>query len=187
MRTLKLQVQMTVDGFIGGPNGEMDWMTFAWDQEVVDYVTNLIAPVDTIVLGRKLADGFIPHWAGIAADPESPEKSAGEFFTNTPKVVFSQTPPSPDWANTVVATGDLTDEITALKQQDGGDIIAYGGSSFVASLIKAGLIDAFHLFVNPVAIGQGLPIFNLLDSKQPLTLVKATPFACGIVVLHYKK
>ncbi len=178
---------MTVDGFIGGPAGEMDWMTFAWDQDMLDYITNLIAPVDTIVLGRKLAEGFIPHWAGIAADPESPEKTAGEFFTNTPKVVFSQSPASPDWANTVVASGDLTAEIKALKQQAGGDIIAYGGASFVGSLIQAGLIDELHLFVNPVALGQGLPIFNLLDSKQPLTLVKATPMACGIVVLHYKQ
>jgi dihydrofolate reductase len=67
MRKLKLQVQMTVDGFIAGPNGEMDWLTFNWDNELKEYVGALTEPVDSIVLGRKLAQGFIPHWA---ANPE---------------------------------------------------------------------------------------------------------------------
>jgi dihydrofolate reductase len=136
-------------------------------------------------LGRKLAEGFIPHWAGVAADPEHPEFTAGQKFTDTPKVVFTQTLEQSKWGNTVLATGGLVDEITALKQQDGQDIIAYGGAEFVSALIKEGLIDDYHLFINPAAIGDGRPIFQALESKQNLTLVKATSFACGIVILHY--
>jgi dihydrofolate reductase len=186
MRKLKLQVQMTIDGYIAGQNGEMDWLMFQWDDELKHYVDALTEPVDCIVLGRKLAQGFIPHWAGVAADPDNPEQESGRKFTDTPKVVFTQTLDTSEWNNTVLAKGDLADEITRLKQQDGGDIIAYGGANFVSNLIKHGLIDEFHLFINPAAIGNGMPIFQELDAKQNLILVKATPFACGIVVMHYE-
>ena len=186
MRKLKLQVQMSVDGYIAGPNSEMDWITFNWDDELKAYVTALTEPVDCLVLGRKLAEGFIPYWASVAANPDDPEHSAGIKFTDTPKVVFTKTLDASPWANTVLAKGDLVTEITALKQQAGSDLIAYGGATFVSGLIKHGLIDDFHLFINPAAIGNGLPIFQELDSQQTLTLVKATPFDCGIVVLHYQ-
>lgn len=185
MRRLKLQVQMTVDGFVAGPNGEMDFGVWDWDDALKEYVTDLLAPVDCIVLGRHLAEGFIPHWASVAADPSHPEYSAGRKFTDTPKVVFSRTLETSVWENTVLATGDLADEINARKAQPGQDIIAYGGATFVASLVKHNLIDDYHLFVNPAAIGRGLSIFSALEGKQALTLVKAIPFACGIVVLHY--
>ena len=185
MRKLKLQVQMTIDGYIAGPNGDMDWVTFNWDDELLKYTTNLTVSFDCIVLGRKLAQGFIPHWAAVAANPEDTEYTAGIKFTDTPKVVFSKTLNQSEWDNTVLAKGDLVDEITKLKQQDGKDIMVYGGATFVSSLIKHRLIDEFHLFVNPVAIGNGLPIFQELESKQHLTLLKSTAFSCGIVVLNY--
>ena len=186
MRKLKLQVQMTVDGYIAGPNGEMDWMTFNWDDGLKQYVTDITNPVDCIVLGRNLAEGFIPHWASVAADPENPEVAAGKKFTDTPKVVFTKTLDRSAWDNTILAKGDLVDEITTLKNQDGHDIIAYGGATFVSALIKHGLIDEYHLFVNPAAIGNGLPIFKELDGKQNLTLKKSEAFACGIVLLCYE-
>jgi dihydrofolate reductase len=179
MRKLKLQVQVSVDGYIGGPNGELDWATRDWDAELAKYVTELTAPVDCIVLGRKLAQGFIPYWAS------HPEQAGAEIFNNTKKVVFSRTLERVEWDNTVLANGELVEEITSLKIQDGKDIIAYGGAAFVSSLVKHGLVDEFHLFINPTAIGAGLNIFKELDSKQALTLVKSTAFSCGIVVLHY--
>jgi len=186
MRKLKLQVQMTVDGYIGGPNGEMDFLVRDWDDELKKYVTTITEQVDCIVLGRKLAEGFIPYWASVAADPANPELTAGKKFTNTPKVVFTRKLDRSEWDNTVLAKGSLADEINLLKRQDGKDIIAYGGATFLSSLIKERLIDEFHLFINPTAIGRGLSIFNELAFKQNLTLVKATPFDCGIVVLHYE-
>jgi dihydrofolate reductase len=93
---------------------------------------------------------------------------------------------SPSGNNTVLAKGDLVDEITKLKTQGGKDIIAYGGAAFVSALIKEGLIDEFHLFINPTAIGNGMAIFKELESRQNLALVKSASFDCGIVVLHYE-
>jgi dihydrofolate reductase len=186
MRKLKLQVQMSLDGYIAGPNGEMDWMVFDWDNGLKEYVKEITDPIDCIVLGRKLAEGFIPYWASVAANPDNPEFTAGQKFTDTPKVVFTKTLDKSTWNNTVLAKGDLVREITALKQREGKDIIAYGGAGFVSALIKHQLIDELHLFINPAAVGKGMPIFTELDSVQKLTLVKATPFDCGIVVLKYK-
>ncbi len=103
----------------------------------------------------------------------------------TPKVVFTKTPKKSQWPNTDIATGDLTDEITKLKSQDGKDIIVYGGS-FDSSLIRAGLIDEFHLFINPVAIGNGMTIFKDLKEIQKFNLVKSVAFDCGIIGLHYE-
>lgn len=185
MRKLKLQVQMTIDGYIAGPNGEMDWMTFNWDDELKQYVTEITEPVDCIILGRKLAEGFIPHWASVADDPENPEYASGKKFKDTPKVVFTKTLDHSNWQNTALAQGDLVDEVTQLKKQDGNDIIAYGGAIFVSALIKHGLIDEFHLFINPTAIGNGMPIFGELENKQNLRFVKSRPFDCGIVLLKY--
>ncbi len=103
-----------------------------------------------------------------------------------PKVVFTKTINKSRWVNTVIATGDLRDEITKLKSQDGGDIIVYGGVSLDASLIKVNLIDEFYLFVNPVAIGNGKAIFKDIDEIQKFTLIESKGFDCGLVLLHYE-
>jgi dihydrofolate reductase len=185
MRKLKLQVQMTVDGFIAGPNGEMDWMTFPWTDDISQYVTEITDPVDTIVLGRNLAQGFIPHWASVAANPDNPDFAAGRKFTDTPKVVFTKTLDQSPWENTVLAQGDLAQEINQLKQQDGKDIIAYGGAAFVSSLIRQRLIDEFHLFINPAALGNGMPIFREVGEKLNLTPQATILFACGITLMRF--
>ena len=177
MRKLKLQVQMSVDGYVAGINGEMDWTARNWDNELKKYVGEITEPVDCIVLGRKLAQGFIPHWAS------NPQEEGADKFNNTAKVVFTKTLDKSEWDHTILAKGDLVDEINKLKKQDGQDIIAYGGATFVSALIKHGLIDEFHLFINPTAIGSGMRIF---DGKQNLILVKSTAYDCGIVVLHYE-
>lgn len=180
-----MQVQTTVDGFIAGPDGAMDSMVWDWDDELKGYVEGLTASVDGILLGRKLAEGFIPYWAYVAAKPEHPEHASGVRFTDTPKVVFSRVLASSPWPGTEVAHGDLVEAIGALKVRPGGDLIVYGGADFVADLIAHDLIDDLHLFVNPVSIGQGLPIFGR-GGQCDLRLAAARPFACGIVVLHYR-
>lgn len=173
---------MSVDEFIAGPGGEMDWMTWNWDDKLKDYVNELMAPVDTILLGRKMAGGFISHWANVASDPNNPEYGFGKKMTDTPKVVFSKTLERSQWDNTEVVTGDLAEEIHKLKNRDGKDMIVYGGASFDSSLIKENLIDDYHLFINPAAIGNGMAIFT---DRKNLTLVKSVSFDCGIVVLQY--
>ena len=171
-----------MDGFISGPNGEMDWMTFNWDDEIKKYVTEITSNVDCIVLGRKLAQGFIPYWA---AQPAGEDPKGIEKMNDTKKVVFTKTLESSVWENTTLAKGDLTEEIVKLKNEPGNDIIAYGGGSFVSALIKYGLIDEFHLLVNPVALGTGMAIFKELDSTQKFVLEAARAFSCGIVLIKY--
>jgi dihydrofolate reductase len=104
----------------------------------------------------------------------------------TPKIVFTKTLNKSEWPNTEIATGDLKDEITKLKSQEGGDIIVYGGASFDSSLIKENLIDEFYLFINPVAIGNGKTIFKDLEEIRKLSLVEYIAFDSGTVLLHYE-
>ena len=178
---------MTVDGFVAGLNGEMDWMVWDTDPESEAYVNALTDASDTILLGRNMTDGFVNYWTDVVENkPESPEFAFAQKMVNTPKVVFTKTMDKSPWANTVLAKGDLVQEVTQLKEQAGKDLIVYGGATFVSALIKTGLIDEFHLVINPVAIGIGMPIFGELAGKLALTLVKAVPFDFGIVVLHYE-
>lgn len=177
---------MSVDGFIAGPNGEMDWMIWEWDDRLKAYVLELTRPADTIVLGRKLAEGFIPSWTSMLENPETADEFARKMV-DTPKIAFSKTMKSSEWKNTEIASGNLTEEITKLKKLQGNDIIAYGGGQFVSSLIKARLIDEFHLFVNPVALGSGMRIFGDLTNKQIVQLIGSKAFDCGITVLNYRR
>jgi dihydrofolate reductase len=186
LRKLKLQVQMSIDGYIAGPNGEMDWMVWNWDDKLKEYVNELTESVDSILLGRKMTEGFISYWSDVMTKLDNPEYAFAKKMIEIPKVVFTKTLNKSKWVNTDIATGDLTDEINKLKRQNSKDIIVYGGASFDSSLIKAGLIDEFHLFVNPAAIGNGLTIFKDLNEMQKFTLVKSIPFDCGIVLLHYE-
>ena len=184
---------MTVDGYIAGPNGEMDWMVLNSDWMVLNsddklkrYVFELTDTIDTIIMGRKMTDGFVSYWLDVMTKPDDPFYEFAKKMTETPKIVFTKTLEKSQWANTNIATGDLTDEIIKLKSQNCKDIVVYGGATFDSSLIKAGLIDEFHLFINPAAIGSGMAIFKDVNEVQKFTLVKSTPFECGIVELHYE-
>jgi len=179
MRKLKLQIQMTVDGYIAGPNGELNWVVWDWDDELKKYVTEITETVDCIVIGRKLAQGFIPYWAS------NPELEGADKMNNTVKVVFSKTLEKSEWNNAILAKGDLSEEINKLKKQEGKDIIAYGGAAFVSALIRHRLIDEFHFFINPVVLGDGMTIFKDIESRLNLTLIKSRSFDCGIVLLNY--
>ena len=132
MRKLKLQVQISVNGFVGGPNGELDWMTWDWDNKLKSYVSELTDTVDTILLGRKMTDGFISYWSIVLKDKNNPEYDAAKIFIDTPKVVFTKTLEKSEWVNTELAKGDIVEEVNDLKEQNGKDIIVYGGASFVS-------------------------------------------------------
>ncbi|GET26004.1 hypothetical protein NT017_23330 [Prolixibacter sp. NT017] len=136
-------------------------------------------------------EGFIAHWASASQNPKDPQFEFAKHITDTQKIVFTKTLDKSasipgGWDKTNIAEGDFVDAINILKKKKGKDIIVYGGATFVSSLIRAKLIDEFHLLINPVAIGGGLPIFKNLASKQTLTLVKSRAFDCGTVLLHYK-
>ena len=104
-RKLKLQVQISIDGYIAGPNGEMDFMTWNWGDDIKNYVTELTNSVDTIILGRKLAQGFIPHWLAATEDPKSPEFEFAKKMTEPRKIIFTRTLKSTDDPTWVRANG----------------------------------------------------------------------------------
>ena len=131
MRKLRLHVQMSIDGCIAGPNNEMDWLV--WDDNDIKYLNEITESVDTIIMGRKMVDEFIPYWTEVMNKPDDPWYAFAKKMIETPKVVFTKTLDKSDWPNTDIATGDFRDEITKLKNLDGGDIIVYGGASFDSS------------------------------------------------------
>lgn len=187
MRKLKLHVEISIDGCIAGPNNEMDWIDFSWNDKLREYEDGLHEPVDTILLGRKMTGEFISYWSDVLKRPEDKEYSFAKKMIDTPKIVFTKTLNKSEWPNTEIATGDLKEEITKLKSQEGGgDIIVYGGASFDSSLIKENLIDEYYLFVNPVVIGDGKTIFKDLKEIRKLSLVESIAFESGKVLLHYK-
>ena len=185
MRILKLQMQVSLDGFVGGPGGELDWMEWNWDDELNKYVTTLTESIDNILLGRKLAEEFIPYWTNAAGNSDHPEHAYAHNMVNRQKIVFSNTLTKSPWPNTRLANRNIVDEIDEIKQQKGKDIIVYGGAEFVSNLIKHKLVDEYHLFINPVVIGKGLTIFRQLEENLNLRLIASRSFDCGIVALHY--
>jgi dihydrofolate reductase len=183
MRKLKLQMQTSVDGFVASREGQLDFMVWDWDDELNRYVDQITEPVELILLGRVLAEGFIPTWKSrLEADPND---ASARKFVETPKIVFSRTLSESKWDNTTVAKGDLSDEVKRLKESTGGDIIAYGGGTFVSDLIRHNLIDEYNFFVNPAAISEGMTIFRQPGDKVRLKLENARAFDCGIVGLRY--
>jgi dihydrofolate reductase len=184
MRKLKLQMQITVDGFVAGPEGQLAWMTTeAGDERLIAFINHLTDTSDTILLGRKMTGGFVQYWEAITTKPDSPEYTFARKMVETPKVVFSRTVSQLPGKNVRVENGDVREAVDRLKRQAGKDIIVYGGASFVSSLIQAGLIDEFNFFVNPVAIGNGMRVFQ---AQMPLKLIASTAYPSGVVVNSYQ-
>jgi dihydrofolate reductase len=191
MRKLKLQVQVSVDGYIADTNGKTDWMVWNWGPEWIwdaalrRYFIGLKDTIDCVLLSRKMAEeGFIAHWAKTAEDAGNPQFPFAKKITDAHKVVFSKTLTRSVWASTTIAGGDLIAEVNKLKSREGKDIIVYGGATFASSLIEAGLIDEFYLFVNPTILGNGMSIFKS-PVKSTLSLISAESYDCGVAVLVY--
>ena len=181
MRKLKLQVQMTVDGFVAGPEGQLDWMTRNLDEGVIARITQLTDTSDTILLGRKMTVGFVNYWEAV--QPQSPEYVFARKMVDTPKVVFSKTLTRVAGKNVRVESGDLVQAVMHLKELRGKDIVVYGGATFVSALIEHDLIDELNIFVNPVAIGRGMQIFK---DRKALRSIGSTAYPSGVVINTYQ-
>jgi dihydrofolate reductase len=184
MRKLKLQMQLSVDGFVARPDGALDWMTWTMDDKLKQFIHSLTDSSDTILLGRKMTEGFVSHWENVVNNkPGSPEFSLAKKMVDTPKIVFSKTQKSMGGKNLVVENGDLVTAVENLKRKNGKDLVVYGGAIFVSNLIEKNLIDELNIFVNPTAIGTGLKIFKNTTS---LELLESTAYECGIIVNTYR-
>lgn len=188
MRKLKLQMQVTVNGFVARPDGTQDFMQEGWDAELLDAAWDIARTIDLIIMGRKMAFDFAPYWQKVAEDPKNDMYEGGKLMVDTPKKVFSKTldktfPASEGWKNVEIESGDLVKAVNALKQQPGKDMMVYGGASFVTALLRNKLVDEVYLFVNPVAIEKGMSIFNAGDLH--LKLVETRAFGCGVTLLKY--
>lgn len=184
MRKLILQMHMTMDGFVVGPNGELDWMQAEMNPEQLQLLQDLTESMDTIILGRKMTEGFTTYWESVVNNqPDSPEYPYAKKFVDSPKIAFSKTTNSLPGKNLTVENGDLIEAVNNLKKQAGKNIIVYGGANFVSELIKHNLIDELYLFVNPVTIGSGLRIFLGTKSFQ---LVNSTACINGIVINQFR-
>jgi dihydrofolate reductase len=191
MRKVKLQMQLSLDGYAAAADGRLDWLIWdfgkdwIWDEELRTYHTGLTASIDCVLLSRKMAEGgFIGHWAEMAENTGHPQAVFAGNIARAKKVVFTKTLDRSVWENTSLAKGDLAAEVNALKMQAGKDIIVYGGASFVSALIQARLIDEYHLVINPTVLGTGMAIFTEAG-RMGLTLTDARPYACGVAVLIY--
>ena len=180
-RKLKLQVQMTVDGFVAGPEGQLDWMSRNLDEGVIARIVQLTESSDTILLGRGMTAGFIDYWEAV--QPQSPEYVFARKMVDTPKVVFSKTLTRVAGKNVRVESGDLVQAVMHLKEQRGKDIVVYGGATFVSALIEHDLIDELNIFVNPVAIGRGMRIFK---DRKALRSIGSTAYPSGVVINTYQ-
>lgn len=179
MRILKLQMAVTVDGFVAGPDGQGDWLT-KYDPTAWGEAHRLIDTSDTLLMGRKMVPEFMTYWEKVT--PDSDEYAFAQKMLAVPKLVFSHTLTAVKGENIRVERGDLATVVRQLKGQSGKDILVYGGVSFVNSLIEHDLIDQLNFFVNPIAIGKGKTIFT---SQKPLHLNGSTAFPCGVVLNTY--
>ncbi|MBS1780732.1 MAG: dihydrofolate reductase family protein [Bacteroidetes bacterium] len=183
MRKVKLQMQMTINGYVGGVNGENNWMTWEPDAEFISFLSSLIDTSGTLLLGRKTAEGIIGYWEKEAV--QNPAHPFAQKITDIPKVVFTKTLNKPAWNNTTLAKGDIAEEIADLKKKNGKDILVFGGAGFVSSLIKEGLIDEYHLIINPTAMSEGMTIFGDLDKIQRFTPIQSRLYPGGKTVLSF--
>jgi dihydrofolate reductase len=172
----KLKLQMHFDGI-------------DWDNDMVNFCVEDLKSVNSILLGRKTAEGFIPYWAEVAekSDPNDINTPLGRPLTDIPKVVFSNKLKTNTLKNTTIIKGDFAGEIKSLKEREGKDIIVYGGHSFVSSLIEHKLIDEYYLFVNPLAVSKDEPVLKFINNSLQLTLKECKSFPCGTILLCYQQ
>ena len=181
-------MHISLDGFVAGPNGEMNWIKV--DQEIFDHVGKRISEGDTALYGRvtyQLMEGYWP----TAADKPTASKhdiEHSKWYNKVHKVVLSKTMKEAGLTNTKIISDNLSDRINAIKQSgDGGskDILLFGSPTATHSLMKLNLIDGYWLFVNPIILGRGIPLFVDIKDKIKLNLLNTRQFASGVTELNY--
>lgn len=191
MRKLILQMQMSVDGFVGA-DGDHDWQVWGWgddngwDEALKRDFNAHFQSIDTILLSRKmLEEGYLAHWGNAAKRyPRDPFYAFAQRIIDVQKVVPSDRLKGARWERTVVRSGDLSREVGALKAERGSNIAVFGGAGFASALIAAGLVDEFQFYINPAVLGGGRRIFDQAAFRK-LRLLGSKAYECGVVVNRY--
>ena len=179
-RRLILCMSMSLDGFAARRDGVIEWLgdTQPHGQHRQRAVAELLGQAGTLVLGRRAAQDMAKAWP-------SSHSATGQLMNALPKVVFSSTTTELEWSNTRVTDRPVEEEIPELKGQRGKDMVVFGGASFARSLAAHGLIDEYRVNVQPVALGDGLPLLHGLGEPQRLELVSSTTWADGPITHTY--
>lgn len=179
MRKLLLKMSMSLDGFVGGPKGEVEWIFPSFDDGVTAWLMDTLWSAGAHLMGSVTYGDMAAHW------PTSSEPYAAPM-NEIPKVVFSKALKQAAWTDSRVASGDLVEEIARLKREPGKDLLAHGGARFVQSLVKHGLIDEYRLLIHPVVLGSGLRLFPEREQPMNLRLVSSTRFDKGAIANVYR-
>ncbi|MDX6297216.1 MAG: hypothetical protein QOI51_1073 [Nocardioidaceae bacterium] len=185
MRKVILMMSVSVDGFIEGPNREIDWHLV--DEELHSHFNDVLSAMGAFLSGRVTYELMAAYWPTADQDPSSPA-SIVEFariWRDKPKVVYSKTLERADW-NTALVREVVPEEVAALKAEPGGDL-ALGGADVAAEFVRHGLVDEYRIYVHPVVIGRGKALFPPSDAKLSLRLAETRTFGNGVVLLHYRR
>jgi len=187
MRKLILFMHTSLDGFAAGQNGEMDWIHV--DDEIFDYAGNQTDHADAALYGRVTFQMMEAYWPTAADQPNASRHDIqhSRWYNSVDKFVLSRTMQGGNLKNTTVISKNISDEINKLKQKPGKNIVMFGSPGAAHSLMQRNLIDTFWLFINPVILGQGIPLFSGMKDKLNLKLVSGKIFSSGVAGLHYEK
>ncbi len=175
----------SLDGFVAKVNGEMDWITV--DDEIFEFVTTMTDQADTALYGRVTYEMMEDYWPNAADRPDASkhDKEHSVWYNNVQKVVLSKTISEVGLKNTKVISDNLYENINNLKQQPGKNILIFGSPGAFNSLLNTGLIDDYWIFVNPIILGQGIPLFKNVFDIIRLRFVESKIFMSGVNALHY--
>ena len=185
MRKIALMMSVSVDGFICGPNGELDWSSGG--DELHNHFDDLLGGMGAFLHGRVVYELMAAYWPTADADPACTPRVArfARIWREMPKIVFSRTLQRADW-NTTVAREVIPEHIQQLKSQPGGDMVV-GGAGIGAAFMAHDLIDEYRIYVHPVVIGGGKPLFQPSAQTIPLRLAETRTFGNGVVLLRYER
>jgi dihydrofolate reductase len=184
MRRLIYSMGVSLDGFIAGPNGEIDWS--APDEELHRFHNQQMREIGVHLCGRRLYE-VMAYWDTADQNPSAPEHELefARIWKDTPKIVFSNTLEKVE-GNATLVRDSVAEEVAKLKEQPGKDL-AVGGAGLASDLIRLGLIDEYRLFVSPVVLGGGTPYFPALDERINLELVETRAFGSRVVYVRYRR
>jgi dihydrofolate reductase len=185
MRKIVLLMHVSLDGFVAGLNGEMDWIKL--DNELWDYVTSVTDAADTAVYGAITFRMMESYWPTAATQPGATAHDIdhARWVNNAHKLVVSKSIKSSNWADTEILHENIEKRMLELKHTSGKNLLMLGSPSLAQSFMEAGLIDELRLNVNPVVLGAGKPLFKDGAGRIDLKLEGRRPFASGVVGLHY--